>query len=277
MAHPESVRRLIVNADDFGRSDAINQAVVRAHREGILTSASLMVNEPGSEDAVVLARQNPGLAVGLHLTLVCGHAASPPGRIPNLVDSNSAFSDKPVLAGLRYFVQPAVRSQLEREIAAQFEKFHAHGLKLDHVNGHLHFHMHPTVFGILMRRAREWGISHFRLTRDRLRLNFKIASGHFVYRLSHALIFMTLAPWARSGLNRRCIRHSSTVFGLMQNARVDEDYVSCLIPRLPPGDSELYSHPSLDEFRNEFDALVSPKIRELVRRYDVKLIRYADL
>jgi len=68
-----SARRLIVNADDFGRSHSINEAVVRAHREGILTTASLMVNEPGFDEAVAQAREHPQLGVGLHLTLVCGH------------------------------------------------------------------------------------------------------------------------------------------------------------------------------------------------------------
>src|SRR5215475_12435062 len=79
-------RRLVVNADDFGRSTSINQAVIRAHREGILTSASLMVNEAGFEEAVRLARENPRLGVGLHLTLLCGHATLSPEKIPGLVE-----------------------------------------------------------------------------------------------------------------------------------------------------------------------------------------------
>src|SRR5262249_40716320 len=77
-------RRLIVNADDFGLSVSVNQAVIRAHREGILTSASLMVNEPGFEDAVKLARENSRLGVGLHLTLLFGHSALPPEAVPGL-------------------------------------------------------------------------------------------------------------------------------------------------------------------------------------------------
>ena len=95
-------RRLIVNADDFGRSRAINEAVIRAHREGILTSASLMVNEPAADEAVALARENPGLGVGLHLALVCGRSALPPAGIPDLVNQNSEFTDNPVAAGFRW-------------------------------------------------------------------------------------------------------------------------------------------------------------------------------
>src|ERR1051325_4807396 len=82
--HP-SARRLIVNADDFGRSSSINQAVIRAHREGILTTASLMVNEPACAEAVQMANDNPRLGVGLHLTLLCGHSALPATAIPGLV------------------------------------------------------------------------------------------------------------------------------------------------------------------------------------------------
>src|SRR5476651_179454 len=144
MARPDSVRRLIVNADDFGLSKSVNEAVVRAHRDGILTTASLMVNEPGFDEAVKLAKENPKLGVGLHLTLLVGHSALPPGKIPGLVDSRGEFGNNPFTGGLNYFFKGNLREQLRAEIHVQFEKFYSTGLKLDHVNGHLHFHLHPT-------------------------------------------------------------------------------------------------------------------------------------
>src|SRR3954451_18961465 len=88
-------RRLIINADDFGRSRSINEAVIRAHREGVLTSASLMMNEVACEEAVALAKENPKLGIGLHLTVLCGHSALTPKEIPGLVNSNGEFSDAP--------------------------------------------------------------------------------------------------------------------------------------------------------------------------------------
>src|SRR5262245_33982288 len=91
-----SNRRLIVNADDFGRSHSINEAVIRAHREGILTSASLMVNETSCSEAVSMAKQNPNLGVGLHLTLLMGHSALPQREIPGLVNERGEFLDDPV-------------------------------------------------------------------------------------------------------------------------------------------------------------------------------------
>jgi hopanoid biosynthesis associated protein HpnK len=270
-------RRLIVNADDFGRSVSINHAVIRAHREGILTTASLMVNESACEEAMALARENPKLGVGLHLTLLCGHSALPPEQIPGLVNAKGEFTTNPAGAGFRYFFQRSLREPLRREIHAQFQKFRATGLPLDHVNGHLHLHLHPTVFWILMADSGQLGIKRLRLTFDPLRLNLRLASGHFAYRALHAAIFHPLSARARPALARRGIRHTEAVFGLLQNARVDEDYVNRLLPQLPAGDSELYSHPSLDEFKNEFDALISPRAQEQVKKLGIKLIRYQDL
>lgn len=277
MASPEPKRRLIVNADDFGRSYSINQAVIRAHREGILTTASLMVNEEAADEAVILARANPNLGVGLHLSLVCGRSALRPAAIPDLVNNQSQFTNNPVAAGLRYFFSARCREQLRREIAAQFEKFHATGLPLDHVNGHLHLHLHPVVFKILSENINAWGIKVMRLTRDPFFLNARIASGRWFYRLSHAIIYCFLSHRARPILAQQNVRHTGAVFGLLQNALVDGDYVTKLLPRLPEGDSELYSHPSLDQFKNEFDALINPSTQALVRQLQIQLIRCRDL
>jgi chitin disaccharide deacetylase len=277
MASLEATRRLIVNADDFGRSHDINQAVIRAHREGILTTASLMVNEPAADEAIVLARQNPGLGVGLHLALVCGRSALAPSAIPDLVNTHSEFSSDPVAAGCRYFFSARCRAQLRDEIGAQFERFHNSGLPLDHVNGHLHLHLHPAVFKILSDNAAAWGVRAMRLTRDPLRLNARLASGRWFYRTSHAVVYRILSDRARPVLARLKIRHTQTVFGLLQNAQVDGDFITKLLPLLPAGDSELYSHPSLSQFKNEFDALVNPSIRDLVRQLGIQLIRYQDL
>src|ERR1051325_11084523 len=171
--HP-TARRLIVNADDFGRSSSINAAVIRAHREGILTSASLMVNEPAFEEAVALARQNPKLGVGLHLTLLCGHAALGRDKIPGLINERGEFSDQPVGVGMKYFFKRELREQLREEIRAQFEKFRATGLTLDHVNGHLHLHLHPVIFRLLMEDCERFGIRRMRLTREPFWMDFPL-------------------------------------------------------------------------------------------------------
>ncbi len=276
-SNPQLPRRLIVNADDFGLSHSVNEAVVRAHRDGILTTASLMVNEPGCNEAVKLAKENPRLGVGLHLTLLMGHSALPPEKIPGLVNTQGEFSNSPVGVGMNYFFKRGLREQLRAEIHAQFARFHATGLTLDHVNGHLHLHLHPVVFKILMQDADALGIRHLRLTRDCLARSRRMAAGRWFYRISHAAIYEWLSSRAREPLRRRGIKHAQVTFGLLQNALVDEEYILKLLPELPDGDSELYSHPSLDKFRHEFDALISPRVKELVQKLGIQLIRYQDL
>jgi hopanoid biosynthesis associated protein HpnK len=270
-------RRLIVNADDFGRSRSINEAVIRAHREGILTTASLMVNEEACGEAVALAKQHSTLGVGLHLTLLMGHSALPSKEIPGLVNERGEFLDDPVKVGFRYFFQRELREPLRKEIHAQFARFRATGLPLDHVNGHLHLHLHPTVFRILMEDAAELGIERMRLTRDPFWIDMPLARGQRLYRALHALIYFILSGRAGGKMRARKIRHTQRVFGLLQNARVDEEYILKLLPVVPAGDSELYSHPSLDNFKHEFDGLMSARVKEQVKKLGIKLIRYQDL
>ncbi len=270
-------RRLIVNADDFGRSPAINEAVIRAHQEGILTTASLMVNEPACAEAVALAQKHPRLGVGLHLTLLCGRTALPRAQIPGLTDEEGRFQSRPVATGLRYFFHRSLRAQLLQEIDAQFDRFRHTGLPLDHVNGHLHLHLHPTIFDLLLGRARQWGVRRFRLTVDPLWVNARLARGRWLYRLTHWLIYRLLSARARPVLRALEIKHADRVFGLLQNGRVDEAFTLGLLACLPPGDSELYSHPSLEESGFELDALISPRVKAAVAAGDIQLIRYRDL
>jgi len=145
------------------------------------------------------------------------------------------------------------------------------------VNGHLHLHLHPAVLAILMADAEALGIRHMRLTRDPFWMDVPLASGRRLYRASHAMIYFCLSWRAQAGFRRRQIRHAQRVFGLLQNARVDEAYVLKLLSVLPPGDSELYSHPSLDKFKHEFEALVSPRVKARMKELGIELIRYQDL
>jgi len=101
--------------------------------------------------------------------------------------------------------------------------------------------------------------------------------GRWGYRLSHALIYELLSGRAREPLRRRGIRHAQITFGLLQTAQVDEAYVLKLLPELSAGDSELYSHPSLEEAKPEFEALISPQVKARVRELGIELIRYQDL
>jgi len=116
-----------------------------------------------------------------------------------------------------------------------------------------------------------------RLTREPLRVNLKISSGFYFYRLSHAFIFHWLAKSAASVLQRQSIRHTDLVFGLLENDRVTERYLIELIDRLPPGTHEIYTHPDEDAHAHELEALCSPKVRARIEARGIELIRYSDL
>lgn len=273
----ESRIRLIVNADDFGISHSANRAILRAHREGILTTTSLMVNGNAADDAVRKGHENPSLGIGLHLTLVKGKSSLKPSEIPGIVNARFEFDESPVRAGMRYFFLRSLRAGLRQEINAQFAAFRLTRLPMDHVNGHLHFHLHPTIFSILKNHLQAWGIRHLRLTRDPLFLNLAISRGFYFYRISHAFIFHCLARTAAPVLARNSVRHTDHVFGLLENDRVTERYLIELIDRLPPGTHEVYTHPDEDAHAHELEALCSPKVRARIEARGIELIRYSDL
>lgn len=268
---------VIFNADDFGRSASINAAVIQAHREGVLTTASLMVNGAAFAQAVELARENPSLGVGLHLTLVMGRATLPADQLPGLVNREGWFTNNPIAGGMSAFFNTGQRALLKREIAAQIEKFRQTGLTMDHVNGHLNFHLHPTVFDLLMELRAEWAGAGFRATKDIFWLNARLAKGRWMDRYFHAVIFNRLSARSRKRLRTDAIAHTEHVFGLLQNGRMDEPYLQQLLPALPPGPVEIYSHPSLHSHRHELDALTSPRIADLVKKLGIQPCRYQNL
>ncbi|MSU32278.1 MAG: ChbG/HpnK family deacetylase [Pedosphaera sp.] len=273
----EKLIQLIVNADDFGISSSTNLAIEKAHREGILTSASLMVNGGRSNDAVNIAKENPLLSVGIHLTLVCGRSTLKPSEIIGLVDDKFCFNDNPVSAGLHYFFRLSLRDYIRQEIHAQCREFRLTGLELDHLNGHLNFHLHPTVFKILKKDYLDLGIRSMRLTRDPIFANLGWARGRYVYRASHALIFNWLSKRAEKSLNYRSINYAQATFGLLQSGQITESYLLKLLAHLTPGVWELYCHPNFEANLHELDALTSPKVKNLIRERGIQLCRYSDI
>lgn len=275
---PMGALRLVVNADDFGRSQAVNKAVIQSFQQGILTTASLMVNEPAADEAIEWAHQHPRLGVGLHLSLARGRSALPSEESP-LADPQGFFSRNPVAAGFRYFFFPGLRVFVEREIRAQLERFQETGLFLDHVNGHLNMQMHPVVLDALIGMAKEFSIRHVRVTRDLFRLNARLAQRRWSYRIGHAIVFAALSSRTRGKLARHGIRYTDRVIGLLQSGRMNEPFLVSLIRALPPGDHEIYFHPDFGcvEGREELQALCSFQVREELRRRGVTRLRCQDL
>src|SRR6201996_3995432 len=156
-------KRLIVPADDFGMTLAVNEAVEQAYNDGILTCASLMMKGAATQDAIERARRMKGLGVGLHITLADGRPTAPRAQVRGLIDQEGRFRNDLVGSGIRWFFNPLIRLQLAREINAQFQAFAATGLVLDHVNTHKHLHFHPTVTAMIISIGRRYGMLAMRI------------------------------------------------------------------------------------------------------------------
>ncbi len=275
---------VILNADDFGRSASINAAVMRAHGEGVLTSASLMVAGDAVEEAVALARETPTLAVGLHLVVAGGRATLPSREIPHLVDGSGCFPNGSLQLGLRYFLSDTAQQELKRELTAQFDRFAATGLPLSHVDSHLHMHMHPTVFNLLLPLAEQYGAQGLRLPRDDLWLSLGYDRRRAGTKAAWATIFGLLSCWCLGRLQDYHLAVTHQVYGLMQSGYMQEVYVVKLLRHLKVPTAELYFHPAtvaggedLGPNPGDLATLLSPTVRQVIQERDIRLATYPTL
>lgn len=282
-------RRLIVNGDDFGLAREVNRAIVRAHRDGILTTTSLMVTSPFAGEAVQLARENPRLGVGLHLVLVQGVPASADARTTGLATPSGAFRESAIPAALRYFFDPGLRRAVLREVRAQLERFLDTGLALDHVDGHLNVHLHPMLQATLAELAPEFGIRSVRLTREPIAPNLRYDRRHRLRKIFEGVVLRLLSGITERKLAPLGVAFADRTLGLHQSGGCDESYLTHALAELPDGVSELYCHPAeaqTPEMRrlmpgyrpaDELAALTSPRIRAVVEEHGIELIRWSDL
>ncbi len=279
-----SAVQVILNADDLGSSSAVNMAVRQAHRQGVLTSASLMVTGDAWEEAVALARDTPTLAVGLHLVLVGGRSVLPHKAIPHLVDERGRFPAGPLGAGLRYAFSRAVRAELEREVTAQFERFAATGLPLSHVDGHAHLHVHPAVFPLLLPLAEQYGARGVRLPRDDLGLALRYDRRQAGAKIAWAVSLALVCRWCARRLHGRRLAVPRRVYGVMQSGHMDTAYVLAVLRRVRETPVELYFHPAaaarsaaLGPNPGDLETLLNPTVRQAIAVRGLRPVTYATL
>lgn len=261
---------------------AVNEAVERGHRDGILTATSLMVGERHANDAIARAHAMPSLRIGLHINLVEGWPVLPPSQIPDLVDANGRFRENMVASAFNIFLRPSVRRQAEAEIAAQFDAFRATGLTLDHVNTHKHFHLHPTIAAAIMRIGPAYGMRSLRAPLE--------PAGVLHAAWPQQKIPSNWLDTFYSGLLHRRARRAGycvpdNVFGTAWTGRMTPPRLKALIDHLPDGLSEIYLHPATRDagfegaaeghrYRDELAALIDPAVRDAVR--PIRLGGYSD-
>ena len=276
------MKQLIVTADDFGAATQVNEAVERAHLGGILSATSLMVAGAAAHDAVTRAKTMSKLRVGLHLVLVEGKPVLPAATVPDLVDSSGYFRTDMARAGAAMFFLPKVRAQLAAEMAAQFEAFAATGLKLDHVNAHKHFHLHPTIASLMVEMAESYGVKGARVPLEPQAVLERIEP-----RKASATMALT-APFARSlrrRFHRAGIASPDHVFGLSWSGAMTRERLVGLIQHLPEGLSEIYTHPATGpypgsapgyQYEGELAALTDPGLPGLLASQGVQRGGFED-
>ncbi|MCL5104464.1 MAG: hopanoid biosynthesis-associated protein HpnK [Armatimonadetes bacterium] len=274
---------LILNADDFGISASVNAAVVEARRRGVLTSASLMVTGDAFREAVSMARDDPALAVGLHLTLTRERTALPREAIPDLVDKNGRFMASPVTAALRYYFNHNARRQTLLEIEAQFERFAETGLAFSHVDGHQHLHAHPAVLPTVVDLATRYGACGIRLPRDPFIANLRADRARPGFKLVTALGHACLARVCRQLRNSVPIT-CDFVIGSLMSGRMTDAYVIRMLSRLNARTVEVFFHPCLTDIGDPYGpnpgdlrALTSLRLRQFIADHGWTLSTYPGL
>jgi hopanoid biosynthesis associated protein HpnK len=234
-----------------------------------------MVTGEAADEAVRLARANPGLSVGIHIVLVDGRSALPRSRVPHLVDENGWFRSSPVRAGLAAQFPPLATSEVRQEVRAQFELFRETGLTLSHADGHHHLHLHPVVLDTFAALAREFEIPVVRLPSEELAFALAHDRSRMPGKALESWVFTWLRRHGERVLGPAGIAFDDRVYGLHQTGRLDESYLLDLIPRIEADAVEIYAHPEIpaDAERGdgrsgagarELAALTSPTVRAVI-------------
>jgi predicted glycoside hydrolase/deacetylase ChbG (UPF0249 family) len=272
--------RLVVNADDFGMSPSISRGVLRAHREGIVTSTSLLGNCTDLEHARRLLAEAPGLGVGVHLALVGGGPVADPGSVPSLLTAAGAGAGTFYGRGAQFIAAWSQRridsADVEREFDAQVTRIRAAGIKVDHLDTHHHLGFLPAVGRAVEVVAQRHGIGAIRSAIEAPSLAWVTDPR----RGLKAGVLTGLGWLTRRQLGAR--RHSAQSWGYVESGRLDEVRVLEIIGRLGPGLHELICHPGEErtpfyDHAGELTALTSAKVRRAIGQRGISLCRWGDL
>jgi hopanoid biosynthesis associated protein HpnK len=283
------VRRLIINADDFGLTAGVNRGIAELHTAGLLTSATLMARAGATTEAISLARANPALGVGCHVVLVDGvPVLSPRTEVPHLAHAARGQFRPGLPAFLRaLYIAPGRRKlgkQIQAEARAQIEFLQSQGLALTHIDTHKHTHMFPTVLRAVLRAARACGL---RAVRNPFEPAWAVraTAGARWGRVAEVSLLRWLAPvWRRILVEEGFVSTDGTI-AVVGTGILNHDMVRRLLGQLPHGTWELVTHPGyndadLDRVRTRLRASRDTERAALqaVKEFpDIELISYRDL
>ena len=285
------MRRLIINADDFGLTTGVNRAIAEGNRSGVLTSATMMANAQASAAAMDIAREQPALKTGCHIVLIDGVPIS--ANLPSLTSGSSRFR-----SSLKQFAVAAVRKQIapeeiQREAEAQIRKIQTRCIALTHVDSHKHTHMFPHVLRPVLRAARACGIRAVRNPFEPLRGwpgGLVLGTPALWLRSAGVMAFQMFAGEFRRALKEEGMLSTDGTVGIAATGKLDQKMLLGILNALPEGTWELVCHPGYSDAdlqasgtrltrsrETELAALVSTETKEAIARQKIELISYADL
>ncbi len=284
------MKKLIVNADDFGLTGGVNRAIIEGHTRGLITSATLMANMPAFDDAVRLAMDHPSLGVGLHFNITQGPSVAAPSLVSSLVDGRGEFWGTGVSFIPRALAGWLKIDEVIIELRAQIEKALNAGVRLTHVDSHKHTHAAPKICEAIIATIKEYGVNAIRLPREAWGFDRDTRSLKLIAQSAGAFGVSQLCRISESILNRSDVKKPDFFFGIARTGFWTKKWLIDLIERLPAGVSELMCHPGyhdveLDEVKtrlrqsrvNELRLISDPDLLAKCKECDVKLINFSGL
>jgi hopanoid biosynthesis associated protein HpnK len=291
------MRRLIINADDFGMTAGVNRAVTEAHAAGVVTSATMMANETATADAIGRASQSPRLSVGCHVVLVDGRPLSLPNRVPSLIGFHNGDGPhfRPGIAGLAMAALSTKVSEPEvhAEASTQIETLKKQGVNLSHIDCHMHSHILPVILRGVLQAARDHGIVAVRNPFEPAWSVSATRKGTSLRSWTRSLqvsILRALEQQFRSTVKEDGVKTPDGTIGIAVTGLLDRDLLVRLVSAMPDGTWELVTHPGYndDDLTNattdlkrsravELEVLTSPETLDLLRKRGIRLISYRDL
>jgi hopanoid biosynthesis associated protein HpnK len=285
------VRRLIVNADDFGLTSGVNRAIIEGNRSGIVTSATLMANANATESAIDLAQALGSLKTGCHVVLIDGVPLTE--NLPSLTGNAQRFR-----TSLKQFAVAAIRNQIaadeiQREVEAQIRKLQSQGINLTHLDSHKHTHMFPHILRPMVRAAKACSIRAIRNPFEPIRCwpaGMMFRSARLWLRSAGVMTFQMFAAEFRRVLKEEGITSTDGTVGIAVTGLLNRQRLMQILEALPEGTWELVCHPGYSDFdlkaagtrltqsrEVELAALTSTEIKKALARHQIDLISYADL
>lgn len=281
------MRRIIVNADDFGRHELINQAVAQGVAYGCLRSASVMPGGAAFAGAIDLAKHCLELGVGIHLTLVNGNPILPEAQIPSLVDAEGKFLNDYVHFVKKYFQGRVNREEVKLELRAQLDKSLATGLKFTHVDSHQHLHVLPGIIDLVLDLAAEAGIKAVRIPKTPLFAGDVLSTGPLQFIGRSGLT--GLARLAEAKARNRGFKVPEHFDGIVAGAAVNGRHFMESLQHLERGTTEFMLHLGTDnevlckdcrwehDFEAELQAVTAPAALALLKSEKIIIGSFADL